>query len=139
MKKVFSISISVLMIVTMLNITVAMHYCGGKEVASTVSISGKLASCGMHCSEKELPLSGTYFTNQCCDDIVTLFVIDSNYTPSFPFVTKTFQNSLHVIATPVTSIVNSYKDLISLYTNVSPPGTLLSTDVDLSDICVFRI
>ena len=127
------------MVVAILHISVAMHYCGGKEVATTVSLFGKLASCGMECSEKELPLPGTYFTNLCCDDVVTLWGTDSNYTPPFSFISATFQNSFQVFAAPVALSVNSYTDIIPLFTNVSPPGVLKSTDVDLTDICVFRI
>jgi len=139
MKKVFSISLSVLMVVAMLHLSVATHYCGGKIAASTVSLSGKLATCGMECSEKGLPLPGTNFTKHCCDDIVTFCGIDSNYTPSFSFVPESYQYNFQVFAIPVALSVNSCTDLIPLYTNVSPPDELLSTNVDLSDICVFRI
>lgn len=139
MKKGFSISLVVLMMTAVFHLTVATHYCGGKVAASTVSLSGKLATCGMECSEKELPLSGTNFTTHCCDDVVTLFGVDSNYTPSFSFVPETIRYNFQVFATPVALSVNSYTDLIPLYTYVSPPGALMSTNVDLSDICVFRI
>lgn len=127
------------MVAAMLHISCAVHYCGGKEVATTVSLSGKLASCGMTCPEEEIPLQGTNFTKHCCDDVVTFFGIDSNYTPSFSFVPETFQNNFQVFATPKALSVTSYTDLIPLYTYLSSPGALMSTDVDLSNICVFRI
>ena len=139
MKKGFSISLSLLMLAAVLHLTVATHYCGGKVAASTISLSGKLASCGMEGSEKELPLSGTNFTTHCCDDIVTLFGMDSKYTPSFSFVPETIQYNFQVFAIPVVLFVNSISDIIPSYTNVSPPGALMSTRVDLSNICVFRI
>ena len=140
MKKGISISLVFLMLTAMLHLTVATHFCGEKEAASTVSFSGKLATCGMvECSEKELPLSGTNLTTHCCDDVVTLFGVDSNYAPSFSFVPETFQNDFQVIAIPVALSVNSCTNIIPLYTNVSPPDELMSTNVDLSDICVYRI
>ena len=139
MKKVFSISLLLLMIAAMLHITVATHYCEGKEVATTVSLTGKLASCGMHCSEEEMPLQGTYFTNHCCEDTITFSGISSNYSPTYFFVSETFQYNFQVLAIPVELSAKSQTDINLLYTNVSPPGVLMSTNVDLSDICVFRI
>ena len=140
MKKVTSISLVVLMVAAMLHISVAVHYCGGYDVASKVSLTGKLASCGMEGSEKELPPSGTNITKHCCDDIVTLCGTDSNYVPSFSFVPESFQYIFHIFAVPARVTANSLTDFIPLYnTDVNPPGALMSTRVDLSDICVFRI
>ena len=139
MKKGFSISLSILMMAAMLHISVAKHYCEGKEVKTMVSLSGKLASCCIACAEEEIPLQGTNFTNHCCDDIVTFCGIDSNYTPSFSFVPESYQSNFQVLAIPVALSAKSQTDINPLYSNVSPPGALMSTNVDLSDICVFRI
>ena len=123
----------------MLHISIATHYCEGKEVATTVSLSGKLASCGMECMEEELPLHGTCFSNHCCEDIITYSGISSIYSPTYSFVSETFQYNFQVLAIPVEISAKSQTDKNLLYTNVSPPGVLMSTNVDLSDICVFRI
>jgi hypothetical protein len=139
MKKGSSISLVLLMIVAMFHFSVATHYCGGKLAASKVSLSGKLANCGMEGSEKELPHSGTYFTKLCCEDVVTFCGINDNYSPSFSYLPGTFQYDLQVLYLSKCLSVNSNTDLIYLYSNASPPGAFLSTDVDLSGICVFRI
>lgn len=140
MKKVFSISLSILMLAAMLHLSISEHYCGGKETALKVSLTGKFADCGMEGSEKELPLlPGTNLTKNCCDNVVTFCVIDSNYLPSFSFVPESYQYNFQVFAIPTGLSVNSITDLIPVYTNVSPPGALMSTNVDLSYICVFRI
>jgi hypothetical protein len=139
MKKLFSIFLSLLMVAAMLHISVAMHYCEGKEVASTVSLSGKLASCGMTCSEEKIPLQGTNFTKHCCDDIVTVCGISTNYTPTYSFIPESYQYNYQVLAIPVELSAKSETEFNTLYTNESPPGVLMSTNVDLSDICVFRI
>ena len=139
MKKLFSISLSLLMIVAMLHISVAMHYCEGKEVATKVSLSGKLASCGMKCSEEEIPLQGTNFTRHCCDNTLTFCGVSSNYSPTYSFVPESYQCNFQVLAIPAEVSVKSQPDNNSFYSNVSPPGALMSTNVDLSDICVFRI
>ena len=127
------------MVVTMLHISVAMHYCEGKEVATTVSLSGKLASCGMKCSEEEIPLQGTNFTRHCCDNTITFCGISSNYSPTYSFVPESYQYNFQVLAIPVELSVKTQPDNNSFYSNVSPPGALMSTNVDLSSICVFRI
>ena len=124
----------------MLHLSVATHYCGGNVAALKVSLTGKLASCGMmECSEKGLPLPGTNFTKHCCDDIVTFCGIGSNYTPSFSFLPESYQYNFQVFSIPTGSPAYSIAVLKSLYINVSPPEALMSTSVDLSDICIFRI
>ena len=89
--------------------------------------------------EKKLPLSGTYFTNHCCEDVVTSCGIDSNYTPSVFFVTDSFQNNFQIFSITAGYPVHSIAVLKTISTNVSPPGALMSAYVDLSYICVFRI
>ena len=139
MKKVISISLSILMLTAVFHLSVATHYCEGKEIGTIVSLSGKLALCDMKCSEMELPLTGTNFTKHCCDDVVTFCGVDNNYTPSFSFVPESYQYNFHVLAIPTGLFVNSYTDLIPLNTSLNPPGTLMSTNVNLSNICVYRI
>jgi hypothetical protein len=139
MKKGFSISLVVLMLAAMLHISVAKHYCGGKETSSKVSLTGKLANCGMEGSEKKLPLPGTNYSKHCCDDLITYCGIDSNYTPSFSFVPESIQYNFQIFSIPADNPIYSIALLTSHYTNGYPPGGLMSTNVDLSDICVFRI
>jgi hypothetical protein len=127
------------MVAAMLHISVAVHYCEGKEVAKIVSLSGKLASCGMTCSEHEIPLQGTYFTEHCCDDIVTLCGISPDYSPSYSFIPESLQYNFQVLAIPLKVSARSVTEFNPIYTDVSPPGALGSTYVDLSSICVFRI
>jgi hypothetical protein len=138
-KKFLSISLSLLLLAAMLHLTVATHYCCGMVVASTVSLSGKLAACGMECSEKELPLPGTDIIKHCCNDVITFCGIDGNYTPSFSFVPESYQYNFQVFSILTGSPLYSIAVLKSLYINVSPPEALMSTSVDLSDICIFRI
>lgn len=139
MKKAVSISLMLLMFAAMLQVSVATHYCSGQYAASKVSLSGNLANCGMESCDSELPLSGTNFTQNCCDDYVTFCEIDSNYSPSFTVVPDSYQNNFQLFCTPAESPVYSSTVIKTIYTNVYPPGVLLSTDVDLSDICILRI
>ena len=139
MKKIFSISLTLLMLVTILHFSVAIHYCQGKEFASKLSLTGKLASCGMEDNEKTLPLTGTHFVKHCCDNVVTYIGRDNNYFPSYTFIPESVQYSFQSFALPSGYSSNYSACLIHSYTNESPPGTLMSNDVDLTDICVFRI
>jgi hypothetical protein len=139
MKKVISISLVIMMITAMLNISVATHYCGGKEVASKISLSGKLANCGMEGSENAETLPGLKFDKHCCYNVVTFCGTDTNFVPSFSFIPETFQYNIQLILIPSWLTADSFPRLTPLSTDVSPPGALMSTYVDLSDICVFRI
>lgn len=140
MKKLSSIFLSLLMLASMVHLTVATHYCGGKIAATEVSLTGKLADCGMERPEGRLPFSETTFSRHCCDDAVFSCSTDNNYIPSVSFVPDLSQHNFQVFALITKGLsVNSVSDIILSYKKVSPPGVLMSTDVDLSDICVFRI
>ena len=139
MKKGISISLSLLMLTAILHLSVATHYCGGIEVASRVSLTGKLADCGMESTGEKTPQGGTSLTHHCCDNFVVSCSTDNYCTPTVSAVPEFFLHNFHILAIPAEISNNSHADLISFYTNVSPPGVLLSTNVDLSCICVFRI
>jgi hypothetical protein len=138
-KKVTSISLVILMLAAMFHISVAKHYCGGQIAASMVTLTGKLASCGMEGSEKELPFPVESFSKHCCDDVITICETDSNYMPSFSFVSESYQNDFQILSALTVLSNNSFTGLDSFYTDASPPGAFMSTEVDLSGICVFRI
>lgn len=139
MKKGVSIVLVLLILTAMFHVTVATHFCGGEVAGLKISLSGKLASCGMESPGKEPLLPGTNFTNHCCDDIVNSCYTDSNYTPSFSYITDSYQYNLQVFSIPTSYPVYNQAVLKSQSTDASPPGVLISTNVDLSDICVFRI
>lgn len=141
MKKVFSILTVILVLAAMLHISVARHFCAGEIAASKISLSGELATCGMEGSEDSCPfkLPGGHLKSHCCNDVVAVYSFDNTYTPVNSFVSESLRFSNQIFAYHV-SVVVQKPDLLQLfYTNVSPPGALMSTNVDLSDICVFRI
>ena len=139
MKKVFSILTVILVLTAMLHISVTRHYCGGEIAASKISLSGKLATCGMEGTEDSCPLPGDHLKSHCCDDVVSVYSTDNIFTPAYSFLPEAFKINIQLLG--LSSVLPfHYPDLItSFYTNVSPPGALMSTNVDLSDICVFRI
>lgn len=127
------------MLIGLVHFSVASHYCDDMGVASEVSFSGNLASCGMEDSEDILPVSGISLSSHCCDDVVAFYGIDANFIPSFSVVPELFQYSVQVLIIHDQLLVVHSPALTSLHTSVEPPGVLLSTYVDLSNICVFRI
>ena len=137
MKKFYSISLAVLILIAGMHLTFATHYCGGSIAASKISVSGELASCGMEGAEDTCPLSGDHFKSHCCDDEVSVYAIDNNYSPSFPDIISISQNILQAFYLPISEVLPS-SSLISLNNNVSPPGELYISAVRLIDICVFR-
>jgi hypothetical protein len=139
MKKGIPILLVLLIIGAMLHFSVAIHYCGGKIAASKISLSGKLTNCGMEDSETKLPLPGINFSKHCCDDVVIHFLTDNNYTPSFPIIHNTFRHDSQTLDMFAGYHALSCAVSKSKFTNEGPPGVMMSANVDLSDICVFRI
>ena len=141
MKKAFSILTVFLVLAAMLQITVARHYCGGDLAASKVSLSGKLATCGMEGTEESCPLKlpGRHLKSHCCDDVVTIYFTDNIYTHEFSVLPETNRTNNHVLDLPVSLIAYFLDIKPPFYTDLSPPPFPISTSVDLAEICVFRI
>jgi hypothetical protein len=130
---------TLLIMAAMFNITVATHFCGGEIAGKLISVTGRLATCGM---EQESDNSGSgeiFFTKHCCEDDVILCQTNNNYFPVFTF----FQAANFTISIdPGTS--GPFVDLSiiaskPLSTGTGPPGKFLSANVDQSRICVYRI
>ena len=138
MKKGISISLVFLVISAMLNFSVATHYCGGHVAASKISVTGKLASCGMEDQQNDLP-RGKYFSKHCCEDVVVSISTDNNYVPSSFNIPCTFQFNFQTSVLHPESAVDLAGIFKLQYPDKSPPGAMMSANVDLSDICVFRI
>ena len=140
-KKVFSISTVILLLTAMLHISVAKHYCGGELAASKISLSGGLASCGMEDTEDSCPLDapGDHLKSHCCDDVVTFYSFDNNYTQSQSVVSETYRLTTNVLEIPVIVPVQFSNFRSDVFTDVSPPDFQMYTAVDLTNICVFRI
>lgn len=139
MKKVISISLTLLMLIALFHFSVATHYCMGKIAASKISLSGELATCGMENDENELPQTGTHLGLDCCDNVLVFCGINSNYFPSFSFVPESYNNNFQVFSLPAGLTICSITSFTAINTSVNPPGVSASNSVDLSAICVFRI
>jgi hypothetical protein len=111
----------------------------GKIAASKISLSGKLASCGMEGDEKDVPLTDSHFASHCCDNVLVFYGINSIFFPSFSFVPESNQQQFHVFSIPAGLSLQTIASIKSICTNVSPPGASASSSVDLFNICILRI
>ena len=108
MKKGFSILLSLVLILSGVHVTVSTHFCGGKVAASEVSLSGKLATCGMEDNMSACPLQGQNIKSHCCEDIVTIYGIDNNYTSSSSFTSLILQTEFQSFASPLVLVRKQY-------------------------------
>lgn len=139
MKKILSISVALLMLLSGLQLTVSRHYCGGELADSKVSLSGHVASCGMEGETDECAQPGDHVESSCCNNQVSVYTVDHNFAPSFTSFKAFEQPVLQVFIIPEVQNFNAFTAYNHFYTDVSPPINLLVSDVNLSDIGVFRI
>ena len=140
MKRVFSILFALLILLSGTQLTVSAHYCGGELADSKVSVWGGLASCGMEDKTTDgCTKPGSHHDKHCCNNTISVYEVDHNYSPSF-FEFKTIEKSvLQVFTLPENISFYSLTSLFQNNANISPPGFLLATAVSLPKICVFRI
>jgi hypothetical protein len=139
MKKLFSISIAFIMLLSGLQLTISRHYCGGELADAKVSLIGHVASCGMESGTGDCTQPGNHVKSSCCNNKVSVYEVDRNYSPSFTEFKAFAQTVSHVFVIPENITFHSLTSFSNLYTDVSPPGFLPANGVSLPKICVFRI
>jgi hypothetical protein len=139
MKKLLSISLALLMLLSGMQLTISMHYCGGELADSKVSITGHIASCGMESSNDGCSQPESNMESGCCNNQVSVYALDQNYSPSFTEFKSFAQSVLQVYLVPENVSFHSITSLLQTSTDASPPGNYLATAVSLPKICVFRI
>lgn len=141
MKKLLSILTVFLVVTGMLHFSVARHYCGGKLAATKVSLSGALATCGMEGTEGSCPYdhNDERIESHCCDDDLTAYGIDNNYTPVAKSTTASTQDKIQVPVMPFEKPVRLSFIVHKSWSDISPPEQLMTSSVYLPDIRVFRI
>jgi len=139
MKKVLSIISVLIIILAGLQVTVSSHYCGGEPVASKISLSGTLASCGMEDNEENCPLPWHQVTSDCCEDHVKIAGTVNVFTmPDFVREDQS-QDKLNPTLANEINLPDSHFSSQQLYTGFDPPGIFFTSSVRLENICVLRI
>jgi hypothetical protein len=139
MKKFLTIPVALLIFLSGMHVTFATHFCGGKIAATKISVTGKVASCGMDSDEKSKSASETSLTSKCCENTTAVYSVDDNYAPSALHDIALTQNILFEYVVPGIFISPSDLPMSANSTNVSPPGCYKTNAVSIADICVFRI
>jgi hypothetical protein len=138
MKKLFSISFAFLILLSGVNLSIATHFCGGEVAAVKWSLSGEKATCGMEDSDQTSPVHKGINSN-CCHNQVVFYTVDNNYSPSSLQINEVTKTLLQVFYIPVNISFHSFTPSASFSNNALPPGNLLTSNVSLADICIFRI
>ena len=139
MKKLFSISIALLMLLSGMQLTISRHYCGGELADSKVSLVGHVATCGMESETDDCTQPGNHLKSSCCNNQISVYGVDHNFSPSFTEFNALAQTVLQVFPIPENSTFHSLTSLAHISTDVSPPDFLPVNGVSLPKICVFRI
>jgi len=139
MKKFFTISLALLILLSGMHFTIATHYCGGKIAATKISLSGKEATCGMISSHEPNTSGETRISKQCCDDEFSVYKIDHDYSPSAFHFKEFTQQIVHEFCIPEGFSFHATNTLLTQPANVSPPDCYLANAVSMAGICVFRI
>jgi len=137
MKKIFAILFSTFLLASGMQVSVDRHFCGGKLSGTRLSVTGKLASCGMEA--KTLSCRGhLVLKKRCCEDKVTFYSYSGKYFPVyFKLSHPGGGNDIPFLPVINPDVNNLNKcDLISW---VFPPGNKLKLSLSLSEICVYRI
>jgi hypothetical protein len=139
MKKLFSISLAFLMLLSGMQLTISRHYCGGELADSQVSVWGHVASCEMETETDNCTLANSIKESDCCKNNVSIYAIDHNYSPSFTEAKAFSQTVLQVFTISENITLHSLAPASQLFTAINPPGFLPISTVSLPKICVFRI
>jgi len=138
MKKIFSISFALLILLSGMNLTIAFHICGKKVEAVKWSFTGKKAGCGMESDKVTCPAQKG-FSKNCCQDKTSFYSIDNNYKPSNHQNTKSLIKNLRNFYFTLNNSDNFSNSYISDKVNVVSSERVITNSVYLPEICVFRI
>ena len=127
------------MLLSGMQLTISLHYCGGELADAKVSLTGHVASCGMEGETDDCTQPGNHVESSCCNNQVSTYAIDRNFAPSFTSFKAFEQAVLQVFILPEIQNFNAITAYNRIYTDVSPPPSWLVSDVNLPDIGVFRI
>jgi hypothetical protein len=139
MKKLFSISIALIMLLSGMQLTISRHYCGGELADAKVSLIGHVATCGMESATDDCIQPGNHLKSSCCNNQISVYAVDHNYSPSFTEFNAFAQTVLQVFPIHENTTLHSITPISHLFSDVGPPSFLTANSVSLPKICVFRI
>lgn len=138
MKTILSIPLIILILFSGVIFSFATHYCEGSVVATKISLTGELATCGMEQTSADNSLS-IKFSNHCCDNIASVYSICNNYFPSETNFENQVLQVISIFIVPSDYLSNKEISNSDPNTNIKPPGCYTPNSVTLPDLCIFRI
>lgn len=139
MKKVTSIVLVIVILLTGLQALISVHYCGGRIADTKVSLAGEIASCGMEGDEGTCPMPGSSLDRHCCEDQISIAGIVNQYTAPASEPDNSLNNISKVSLVQIHEFYPVSNSSATAFTSFYPPGYGLTNTVSLEKICVFRI
>jgi hypothetical protein len=138
MKTLISIPLMILILFTGVSVKFASHYCGGYMVATKVSLTGELATCGME-SGYEINDLQQIIKNHCCDNIASAYSISNNYLTSAYNIEEPGQVVTNLLLSPSGYLYSNETFIALSVDGIKPPGNYDPNSVDQKVLCIFRI
>ena len=139
MRTLLAIPLMLLIPFSGISLKYAAHYCRGNQVATKISLTGELASCGMEQSP-EPSVHGMIIKTKCCDNVTTSYSFNGNYIPTYHNTLRQLNNLTAKISFAVTGMPVAYIPIIHDTINISkPPGFNYPDLMDRSRLCILRI
>jgi hypothetical protein len=137
MKRALAILVTLILVASGMHISIDRHYCGGTLADVKISVTGKLATCGMEQAESDCGNSPV-FDQKCCEDQLSSIITCNNYCPEYFRITHQISEKEIILSKEVCFIsCNLYNP--ETENRVLPPGDNPGKRQRQSDICVFRI
>lgn len=137
MKRGFAILISLVVLVSGMNLTFSVHFCGGKAVASKISFTASTASCGMAQDQESNPVDIS-IKSGCCRNHINFLKVDS-YEDAPSQLATVHVPDIQIMVTDFVPAPEHLLKLMTIHERGSPPDSYPVSSVNLSSICVFRI
>ena len=137
MRKILGILFCALLLVPAIKLSLDRHYCGGELADVKVSISGKLATCGM-VNEDQPPVGMPVFKGHCCEDHLTILNLDYRYYPETPYYNN-LKPARDIPAEEFPHMYSLRNSVTETNSGFIPPGRHFTPGPEQAVICLFRI
>jgi hypothetical protein len=138
MKKLLSIPLAMLVLLSGMHFYIATHICKGEVTSTKWSFLAKTTGCGMEETSEACPIHNT-ISSKCCQTTINAYSTDNNFESSSVQLKDLSKNLLQIFNIPLQLAVQSLNLANIFIADFSPPNSELLSEVSLPDICVFRI
>lgn len=119
MKKLFSVILSCIFLITSMGFTVSSHICGGKRVKTEFGLTTSDVSCGMENDESNC-LDGEQMKSNCCQNQFHTIQMNEDYTQQLTKVNFSQNFAIVFVAVLYNLLPNTTVQTI-FYKDYSPP------------------